>query len=178
MLADAARRMDALVFEADQRFYERGLNGVDVIVHGRHSGEQQPRSLARHRLVLTRNVPAIAPYPSNPNALLWNPAGAALEEALAALGMPGASLGVIGGADAFTLFLDRYDVFWLTRAGGVFLPGGYPVFPQVPRLAPEDVLSGSGLFPGPARVLDAANQVTLVPWLRSTGTNPNPAQGR
>jgi dihydrofolate reductase len=177
MLAAAARRMDALIFEADQRFYEHGLDGVDVIVHGRHSGEQQPRSSARHRLILTRNVPAIAPQRSNPNARLWNPAGATLEEALAALRMPGASLGVIGGASVFALFLGRYDVFWLTRAGGIFLPGGYPVFPSVPRRTPEDVLSGSGLFPGATRVLDAANGLSLVPWLRSAGHTRNLARG-
>ena len=45
MLATAARIMPAsLKFEADQRFFERGLDGVDVVVHGRHSHEQQPRS--------------------------------------------------------------------------------------------------------------------------------------
>ena len=43
MLANSARIMpDSLKFEADQRFFERGLDGVDVVVHGRHSQEQQP----------------------------------------------------------------------------------------------------------------------------------------
>ena len=38
MLADAAGVMpDALKFEADQRFFERALDRVDVVVHGRHS---------------------------------------------------------------------------------------------------------------------------------------------
>ncbi|MGA9016999.1 MAG: hypothetical protein WB509_31270, partial [Acetobacteraceae bacterium] len=50
MLANAARIMpDSLKFEADQLFFEHGLDGIDVIVHGRHSQEQQPRSRMRRR---------------------------------------------------------------------------------------------------------------------------------
>src|SRR5471030_1773913 len=87
MLADAAGIMpDSLKFEADKRFFERGLDGVDVVIHGRHSHEQQPHSDRRHRLVVTRTVPKLAPDPNYPKALLWNPAGATLDEALAALG--------------------------------------------------------------------------------------------
>src|SRR5262245_50774783 len=81
MLADAARVMPgSLIFEADQRFFEQGLDGVDVVVHGRHSQEQQPRSPLRWRLVLTTRIAAISPHPSNPRALLWNPIGASLEQ--------------------------------------------------------------------------------------------------
>ena len=41
MLADAGRVMpDSLKFEADQNFFERGLDGVDAVVHGRHSHER------------------------------------------------------------------------------------------------------------------------------------------
>src|SRR5580704_11017919 len=54
MLANAAGIMpDSLKFEADQLFFERRLHGVDVVVHGRHSHERQPRSYLRRRLVLT-----------------------------------------------------------------------------------------------------------------------------
>ena len=57
MLANSARVMpDSLKFEADARFFERGLDGVDVVVHGRHSQEQQPHSPMRHRLMLTRRI--------------------------------------------------------------------------------------------------------------------------
>src|SRR6476660_5696763 len=102
MLANAAGIMpDSLKFEADQRFFEHGLDGVDVVVHGRHSGEQQPHSHLRRRLILTRQVAAIAADPSNPMALFWNPAGASFEQALAALGMPDGIVGVIGGTDVF-----------------------------------------------------------------------------
>jgi hypothetical protein len=165
MLANAAGVMpQALMFDADQRFFEAGLDGVDVAVHGRHSQEQQPRSRLRHRLVLTRQIAAIADHPANPRARLWNPAGASLEEALLALGMPDAAIGVVGGPDAFALFLDRYTVFHLSRAPGVRLPGGRPVFPGVPRRTPEEILAAHGLVADPVRLLDPDQGLTLVSW--------------
>src|SRR5450830_983011 len=83
MLANASGIMlDQLKFEADQHFFERGLDGVDVVVHGRHSHERQPHSHLRRRLILTRQVPAIAADPSNENALFWNPGGTSFEQAL------------------------------------------------------------------------------------------------
>ncbi len=167
MLATAAGIMpDSLKFDADARFFEAGLNGVDVVIHGRHSKERQPNSPNRRRIILTRQIPTLDKHRSNTNALLWNPAGASLEQALAALGMPGADIGVIGGPDAFRLFLDRYDVFYLSHAPNVLLPGGRPVFPEVPALTPEDVLRNGGLSPDPVETLDAANGLTMVRWHR------------
>ena len=93
MLANAAGIMpDSLKFEADRQFFERELDGVDVVVHGRHSHDQQPRSYLRRRLILTRQVPSIAADPSNEKALFWNPAGASFEQALAELGRQTAAL--------------------------------------------------------------------------------------
>ena len=47
MLTNAASTMpDSLKFEADRDFFERGLDGVDVVVHGRHS----PMSNSRIRI--------------------------------------------------------------------------------------------------------------------------------
>ena len=167
MLANAAGIMpDQLKFEADQQFFERGLDGVDVVVHGRHSHEQQPHSHLRRRLILTRHVPAIAGDPSHEKALFWNPGGASFEQALAALGMPDASIGVIGGTEVFGLFLDRYDVFYLSRAPGVRLPGGRPVFSEVPARTPEDVLASDGLEPGERHLLDPAKSLAVVSWQR------------
>src|SRR6202048_5278555 len=95
MLANAAGIMpDSLKFEADRHFFERGLDGVDVVVHGRHSHERQPRSYLRRRLILTRQVPAIAADPSNEKALLWNPAGASFEQGFAAVGTHDGSSGL------------------------------------------------------------------------------------
>ncbi len=167
MLANAAGIMpDSLKFEADRLFFEHGLDGVDVAVHGRHSHEQQARSHLRRRLILTRQVPALEPDPSSEKALLWNPAGASFEQALAVLGCPDGSVGVIGGTDVFALFLDRYDVFHLSRAPGVRLPGGRPVFPEVPARTPEDVLASHGLHRGERQVLDRAIGLAVVSWRR------------
>jgi len=167
MLANAAGIMpDSLKFEADQRFFERGLDGVDVVVHGRHSHEQQPHSHLRRRLILTRHVPVIAADSSNDKARFWNPAGASLEQALAVLGAPDGVVGVIGGTDVFGMFLDRYDVFWLSRAPGVRLPGGRPVFPDVPAQTPEEVLAHHGLKPGRRQMLDPAKGLAVVDWRR------------
>jgi dihydrofolate reductase len=171
MLANAAGIMpDELKFEADQRFFERGLDAVDVVVHGRHSHEHQPGSHLRHRLILSRRVPAVAPDPSNEKTLFWNPAGASFEQALAALAAPIASVAVIGGTDVFGMFLDRYDVFYLTRAPGVRLPGGRPVFPGVPARTPEGVLESHGLRRGERQVLDAEKGVAVVGWVRAKET--------
>ena len=81
-LADERHVMpEALKFEGDKRFFTAALDRADLIVHGRHSNEDQPNSLLRKRIILTRRIGAIAPDPSNPKALLWNPAGATFEAA-------------------------------------------------------------------------------------------------
>jgi hypothetical protein len=167
MLADAAGIMpDTLKFEADRRFFERGLDGVDVVIHGRHSHEHQPHSDQRRRLVVTRTAAALAPDPDYPRAMYWNPAGATLEQALAAVGAPEAVIGVVGATEVFGMFLDLYDVFHLSRAAKVRLPGGRPVFPGVPALTPDAVLARHGMTPGERQVLDPALGVTLVSWRR------------
>jgi dihydrofolate reductase len=167
MLANAAGVMpDSLKFEADQAYFERGLDGVDVVVHGRHSHEKQRRSDLRRRLILTRSIPAIAADPSNSKALFWNPAGASLEQAIAVLGVPDGSVGVIGGTEVFGMFLDRYQTFYLSRAPGMRLPGGRPVFPEVPAKTPEAVLSQHGLEPGQRQILDMEKGLAVVSWYR------------
>jgi dihydrofolate reductase len=167
MLADATGVMpDALHFEADQRFFQRGLDGVDAVVHGKNSHERQPHSHLRRRIVLTRFVAGIASDPADATAVLWNPAGASFDEAWDALGLPGGKLGVIGGTEVFGMFLPRYDVFHLTRTAHVRLPGGRPVFPGVPARTPEEILREHGLVAEPIQVLDAAQGLTLTSWVR------------
>ena len=150
MIANAAGIMpDELKFEADQRFFEHGLDGVQAVVHGRHSHEQQSRSHLRCRLILTRQIPTVAPDPSNQKALFWNPAGASFEEALAALQAPDGSVAIIGGTDVFGMFLPRYDIFYLTRAPNVWLPGGRESFRRCRSTLPKR-FSPAMAF-GPAR---------------------------
>jgi dihydrofolate reductase len=168
MIADARGQMpDSIRNEADQRFFQEALDHVAVVVHGRHSHEGGPRAARRKRLVVTRRIVALAPDPDYPNALLWNPAGADLDQAIAALGAGDGPVAIIGGPEVFSMFLPFYDVFHLSRAAKARIPGGRPVFDEVgPNATPEDVLTRHGLKPGPRRDLDVEAGVSEVDWKR------------
>jgi hypothetical protein len=84
---------------------------------------------------------------------------------------------VIGGAEAFALFLDRTDAFHLTRAPDVRLPGGRAVFPEVPARTPEDVLAANGMVADPPIVLDVTARLTMVTWRRSRSAPSLVAEG-
>jgi hypothetical protein len=165
MLADADSIMPAeLKFEGDNRFFRTALDAADLIIHGRRSYEDQPNSPRRRRIILTRAIGAVASDPSNPNATLWNPTGAAFESACDHAGVRSGTFAIIGGPNVFGMFMDRYDTFWLSEAHGVRLPGGQPCFPGVPEHSPHDILIAHGLKAGEAQILDAG--VTVTPWLR------------
>ena len=156
MIADADGTMpDAIRNDADQKFLQTELDRAAAIVHGRHSHEGGPRAAQRKRLVVTRQIASIAPDPSLPNAFLWNPAGATLQEALAKLGVNSGTIAIIGGTDVFGMFLPLYDVFQLTRAAFAEIPHGRPVFPSVGSSeTPEAVLARHGLKSGPRQEID------------------------
>ena len=168
MIADVKGVMpESIRNDADQKFFQAGLDQAAAIVHGRHSHEGGPRAARRKRLVLTRQVSDIAPDSSHPNSLLWNPAGATLEQALAEIGVTEGSIAIIGGTDVFSMFLPRYDIFHLSRAANAKIPGGRPVFTAVgPNASPEDVLMRHGLKPGVRRDLDPDAGVSVVTWQR------------
>ena len=168
MLANAAHVMpDELRFEGDKQFFTAGLDRADLIVHGRHSYEDQPNSPRRKRIIVTRSIAAVAPDPSNPKATLWNPAGAAFEAACDHAGVHSGTAAVIGGPDVFGMFMDRYDTFWLSQAPRVRLPDGEPCFPGVPERSPQAVLAAHGLKAGEAQILDPAGGVSVTPWRRA-----------
>ena len=168
MLADAAHGMpDELKFEGDKAFFSAALDRADLIVHGRHSHEEQPNSPQRRRIILTRSIARLAPHPSNPRASLWNPADASFEAACDFAGVTRGTVAVIGGPPVFGMFMDRYDTFWLSLAPHVRLPGGEPCFPGVPERSPQQVLAAHGLKPGDSRLLDPADEVSVTPWRRA-----------
>jgi dihydrofolate reductase len=169
MLADAERRIPAgLQVEADQSFFHGSLAAAAAVVHGRHSHEGGSLAPRRPRLIATRQIAGTARDPGNSNALFWNPQGATLAQAWTDLGAPDGMLAVIGGADLYQLFVTiGYDAFHLTRAAGIYMPGGRTVFPGLGRnRTPEDVLRDAGLVPAKARILDRTAGITLVSWYR------------
>ena len=168
MLANAAHVMpDELRIEGDKTFFTAALDRADLLVHGRNSGEDQPNSPKRTRIILTRKVTALAPDPENPKATLWNPAGASFEQAAAAAGVRSGMVAIIGGPHVFGLFMDRFDTFWLSEAPKVKIPGGEGCLPGVPQFTPQQILSSHGLHAGEPQLLDAAEQVTVTPWRRT-----------
>jgi dihydrofolate reductase len=162
MIADASGVQPAsLQFEADRRQFENGLDHAAAIVNGRHSAEGRPNSADRRRIILTRGVLGVAPDPNNPHARLWNPAGASLETACAALGLNSGTIAVIGGPQVYILFLKLgYDCFHLSRAVNVRLPGGLPLFGGDPDAA----LAAAGLKARPTQWLE--DGLTLTDWVR------------
>jgi hypothetical protein len=167
MLADASGVQPAsLHFEADQRHFKNGIDQVELVVNGRHSAEGDPNASRRRRLILTRQVDGLAPDSDNPGARLWNPTGASLEAACAALGLDSGTVAVIGGPPVFTLFLKLgYDCFHLSRAVNVRLPGGLPVFGRE-RFGgdPDATLAAAGLKAQPPVWLDEG--LILTDWVR------------
>ena len=168
MLANAQHVMpDELKFEGDKHFFTAALDRADLIVHGRHSGEDQPNSPQRRRLIVTSQVSALAPDPSNPNATLWNPSGAPFEAAAEAAGVQSGMVAIIGGPAVFGMFMDRYDTFWLSLAARVKIPGGEGCFPGMPQQSPQQILSAHGLTAGEPQILDATHDVSVTPWRRA-----------
>jgi hypothetical protein len=168
MLANEDHVMpDSLKFEGDKQFFTAALDRADLIVHGRHSGEDQPNSPTRKRIILTRRVDALAADPDNPKATLWNPSAASFEQAAEFAGVRAGTAAIIGGPDVFGMFMDRYDTFWLSLAAKVSLPGGEGCFPGVPERTPEQILASHGLKAGERQILDPAEQVSVTPWRRT-----------
>ncbi len=168
MIADASGvQPDVLRIEADQKFFHDGLAQADAIAQGRNSYEGGQQAALRRRLILTRGVAGIASDPQNPKALLWNPAGAPLQQAWHTLGLSGGALAVIGGTDVFGHFLELgYDIFHLTCVPNVRLPGGRPLFAGASARTPNELLASRGLKNSPARILDVASGAVLVSWRR------------
>ena len=167
MLADAHGVMpSSLKFDADQKFFEAALDAADLVVHGKHSFEDQPRSPLRTRMWVTESVPALARDPGNPKATLWNPAGASFEDACRHAGVTSGTVAIIGGPSVFGMFLDRYDTFWLSQAHRLTIPGGTGGLPGIPQRTAQEILAAHGLAPAETRVLDTENTVDVTAWRR------------
>lgn len=165
-IADADGFMpDELKNDAEWQFFQAGLDACDVTVLGRKSHDITPNPKRRRRLVMTRSI---ADVEVNVACILWNPAGATLDQALQAFDAPINSIAVAGGREVFDYFLKpphRFSCFNLSRIYGVTLPDGVGVFtgvdPQKGVLA-EHILKENGFQPGVRWILDS--DVDVVAW--------------
>lgn len=159
---------EPLKIPADQEFYHDSVDRAAAVCNGRHSAEGGPKEPQRKRIRVTRRVQALRVDPGNPNVVLWNPGTASFLEAWERLGIGEGPLAVVGGTDVFGLFLSiGYDVFWLSRARGVHVPHGRPVFPGVGgAVPPEAPLQKMGYALRSSRLLDAATDTVLEEWAR------------
>ena len=167
MIADADGRMtETLLVEADQVFYRTALASAQLIVHGRNSAEPGAETAARRRVVVTTRVAALCTVPDNPRILRWNPNGAPFADVLRRLDLRDGIVAIVGGTAVFDLFLAiGYDAFYLSRSRRGALPGGRPVFRDVPGRTPEEVLLGAGMQLRDERELAA--DLTLATWERA-----------
>jgi hypothetical protein len=165
MIADAAGSMpEPLRNEADWRLFQAALDRACVVVVGSLGHRRHPNP-GRRRLVFTSTVPAIAADPADPLAILFNPAGASLAEALSFGDIPRGVVAVTGGKRVFDHFLHLFDRFALAEVDGFVLPGGIPCFTKG---HPRNMLAAAGLLPKERQVIDPAAAVSLTRWALSS----------
>jgi hypothetical protein len=158
----------SLQFEADRQFFIDALDKVDLVAHGRHSHEGQPKSATRRRFWMTRSVATLEPRPGEARQWNWNPEGMPLEDACRVIGLMSGEIAILGGPSAYSQFLPHYRAFYLCRAEHVRIPDGTPVFAGLREgYTPEQFLRDNGLTPEPTTTLDAAHGVTLTRWVRA-----------
>lgn len=165
-IADAqGHTPDVLRNDADWAYFQAELNRSDVTVLGRLGHEANPNPRGRLRIVLSSSSRGIE---RRPDGWWWNPQTLSWSEAIRTVLPHGGRVAVPGGRQVFDLFLKHgYDAFHLTRAEGVVVPGGVPVFSSCENgISAETLLSGAGLNPGSKQVLDPAGPVSLVVWRR------------
>lgn len=167
--ADATGHTPAtLMNEADWRYFQEELDRAAVTVLGRIGHEVNANAKGRMRMVVSS---AGGGLERRPDGWWWNPARATWREAAAVVLPRGGRVAVPGGAGVFDLFLDiGYDAFHLSRARGVLVPDGRPLFSESPKAGgAEALLAARGLQPGTEQMLDAAAGVTLTVWRRPAG---------
>jgi len=165
-IADATGRTpDVLRNDADWAYFQAELNRSDVTVLGRLGHATNPNPRNRVRMVLSSSSRGIE---RRVDGWWWNPQGLSWGEAIRMVLPHGGRVAVPGGRQVFDLFLEiGYDAFHLTRAEGVVVPDGIPLFSECDAgKNAEEVLAGAGLKPGARQVLDPAGPVSLVVWRR------------
>lgn len=163
-IADAAGAMPAaLRNDADWQRFQAELDACAVTVLGRLGHEAHGNARNRLRMVVSSGSPGLE---RRPDAWWWNPARLSWPDAIATVLPTGGPVAVPGGQGVFDLFLGLgYAAFHLTRANGVHVPGGRPLFSSVgDGRSAEDVLAAHGLVAGETIEIDRAQRVTATCW--------------
>ena len=152
--------------EKDWDYYQRSLDGADVVVMARRSHEAEPNVRHHRRLVLSREAAGLE---QRPDAWWWDPKRVRWEDVATRLLPSGGIVAVSGGQVAFDLFLTiGFAEFHMSRAHGVALPGGRSVFSACDAgLKAETVISQAGLRLAERIPLDPAHGVEMNVWRRS-----------
>ena len=148
--------------DADSRHFQAALGASAVVVLGRLGHRRHPNT-GRLRLVFTSAVADLAADPEDARAVLFNPAGATLADALLLLAVQQGIVAVTGGTRVFDAFLPLYDAFDLAEIHGEVLPDGRPCFSAG---HPRPILAAAGLCPTSFRLIDPAAGVSLTRWVR------------
>ncbi|WP_243375330.1 hypothetical protein [Microvirga solisilvae] len=156
---------DVLRNDADWAYFQAELNRSDVTVLGRLGHEANPNPRNRVRMILSSSSQGIE---RRVDGWWWNPERLSWDEAIRRVLPYGGRVAVPGGRQVFDLFLKLgYDAFHLTRAEGVAVPGGVPVFSECETgKGAEAILSEAGLTPGQRKTLDPVGPISLVVWRR------------
>lgn len=162
---ETGRTPDVLRNDADWAYFQKQLDLSDVTVLGRLGHETNPNPKGRKRMILSSSARGIE---KRDDGWWWNPQALPWTDAVRTVLPQGGRVAVPGGRRVFDLFLEiGYDAFHLTRAEGVVLSGGVPVFSACETgNSAEAVLAQAGLRPGEREILDQAGPVSLVVWRR------------
>ena len=151
--------------EKDWELYQRAQVQANLVAFARRSHEAEPNVLGRPRLVVSRGSSGLE---ERADGWWWNPERASWPEVAGRLLPAGGLVAVCGGQAVFDLFLAiGYGGFHLSRAHGVTLPGGRPVFSASGAGVPAaTVLEQHGLELGERIPLDPAHGVEMTVWRR------------
>lgn len=165
-IADAQGNMpEVLRNDADWALFQSELDQASLTVLGRLGHEAHGNAKQRRRMIVSSRSSGLE---ERADGLWWNPDLLDWPTALARAVPEGGLIAVPGGQAVFDLFLGiGFDRFHLTRAHGVEVPGGRPLFSAVSHtLTAEQILAMHGLQPGETVTIDPTVPVTLTPWNR------------
>lgn len=163
-IADASGRTpDMLRNDADWAYFQAELNRSAVTVLGRLGHEANPNPKSRLRMIVSSSSSGLE---QRGDGWWWNPERLPWTQAIQTVLPKGGRVAVPGGRRVFDLFLDTgYDAFHLTRAEGIFIPNGVPVFSgRSDDTRAEAILSERGLSPDSRQILDPTGPVSLTIW--------------